>query len=295
MNYANENIFDEIVAGQSEYLLRIAYLYVKDWQVAELLSLSDNTVKTRLNQKMGDTKNRANHLIAKINNKKRQSNRNKKSPSRIPYFLTLGSFAVLMALFFLMNPFDLYQENTSDDPTLVADELKSYFRQSGDVAYYIGRGMEYASYQLETIGLDENYVQTIKVNDGTALQFIYRITEDEIQLVYNGSAEQNTTQFELTELDQLPIISVVLKTPLENGETFDGKTVSFPETVDTPIGSFENAMKVSEKFAGATIHTYYVPNEGIVKADTENHTHETIAEWVKLDNRPMKELIITVQ
>lgn len=35
MNYADERIFDEIVAGQSEYLLRIAYLYVKDWQAAE--------------------------------------------------------------------------------------------------------------------------------------------------------------------------------------------------------------------------------------------------------------------
>ncbi|WP_206711511.1 sigma-70 family RNA polymerase sigma factor [Peribacillus faecalis] len=35
MNYSDERIFDEIVAGQTEYLLRIAYLYVKDWQAAE--------------------------------------------------------------------------------------------------------------------------------------------------------------------------------------------------------------------------------------------------------------------
>ena len=35
MRFSEELMFDEIVAEQSEYLLKIAYLYVKDWQSAE--------------------------------------------------------------------------------------------------------------------------------------------------------------------------------------------------------------------------------------------------------------------
>ena len=224
-----------------------------------------NEIKRQLDQKMGDTKNRANHLIAKINKEKRPSNRNRKSPSSIPYFLTLGSFAVLMALFFLMNPFDLFQENTSDDPTLVAVDLNSYFRKSGDVAYYEGIGSDIASYKVVTLWLSEHYVQHLITNDGAVVQRIFRITEDEIQLVYNKEINEPPMSFDSDELDQLPIIDVLLKAPLEDGNSFDGKAVSFPVTVDTPIGSFENAVKISEQMEDGVNDVFYVPNEGIVK------------------------------
>ena len=228
-----------------------------------------NEIKRQLDQKMGDTKNRANHLIAKINKEKMQSKQNRKSPAAIPYFLTLGSFIVLMALFFLINPFDLFQETTSDDsieePTLVAEDLKSYFRKSGDVAYYVGQGNEFASFKLETTWLDENYVQTVIDNGGGITQEIYRITANEIQLIYEEMIESTPIQFELNELENLPVVSVILQRPLENGKAFDGKTISLHVTVETPIGTFDNAVKVSEQYDGGLNHIYYVPNEGIVK------------------------------
>ena len=228
-----------------------------------------NEIKRQLDQKIGNTKDRANHLITKINKEKRQINRNKKSPARIPYFLTLGSFAILMALFVLINPFDLFQETTSDDsieePALVTDDLKSYFRKSGDVSYYEGIGSDIATYKVETSWLSEHYVQHLITNDGALVQRIFRITENEIQLIYNQEINEPPISFDSDELDQLPTIDILLKTPLKDGHTFEGKTVSFPETVDTPIGSFDNAVKISEQMEDGVNDIYYVPNEGMVK------------------------------
>jgi len=227
-----------------------------------------NEIKRQLDEKMGDTKSRSNNLIAKINKEKQQHRLHRKTPSSIPYFLTLGSFAVLIVLFFLMSPFDFFQETTSDDstdePALVAENLKSYFRNSGDIAHYEGSGSDMATYTVETTWLTDNYVQHVIENNGAIVQRIFRLTKDEVQFVYNQEVLVPES-FKKDELDQLPIISVLLKTPLEDGNTFYGKTVSFPETVNTPIGSFDNAVKISEQMEDGVNHVYYVPNEGIVK------------------------------
>lgn len=227
-----------------------------------------NEIKRQLDEKMGDTKSKANNLITKINKEKLQGRHKRKSPSSIPYYVTLGSFAVLIVLIFLMNPFDFFQDTTSDDPAEetvnVKDDLKIYFRKSGEIAYYKGVGSDSATYSVETTWLADNYVQHVIENDGAIVQRIFRITEKEVQFVYNQEVVE-PADFKADELDQLPVISVMFRTPLVYGDTFDGKTVSFPETVETPIGTFNNAVKISEQMEDGINHVYYVPNEGIVK------------------------------
>ena len=247
-----------------------------------------NEIKRQLDEKMGNTKEKANNLITKINKEKLQSHHKRKAPSSIPYYVTLGSFTALIILFFLMNPLDFFQETTSDDPAeesiIVKDDLKSYFRKSGEIAYYEGVGSDIATYSVKTTWLSDNYVQHVIENDGAIVQRIFRITDKEVQFVYNQEVVE-PADFKEDELEQLPVLSVLLKSPLEVGDTFDKKTVSFPEMVETPIGTFNNAIKTSEQMEDGVNHVYYVPNEGIVKTVyTFNDGDEVVSELVSVAN-----------
>ena len=230
-----------------------------------------NELKRQLNVKMGDTKGRAQNVMSKIEKNKRTQRPSKKS--WMPYFITVAVVGLACFLLFLLYPQN-DPNQTADDPIIeppmeeeVSKTLANYFLKSGETMYYAGEGNEYAPFQLTTTWLSENYVQQVIDNGGGITQQIYRITNDEIQLIYNEMIEFEPVSFELDELDTLETIEIMLKTPIKNGTEFDQKTMQYPVKVKVPFGTFENAVLVSEKSEMDTINEYYVEQYGLVKRE----------------------------
>lgn len=220
--------------------------------------------KRQLDVKMGDTKGRAQNVMSKIEKNKRLQRPSKKS--RMPYFATFTVVALASFLLFLLYP-QKEPNQTADDPAIEEEVLTNYFSKSEETMYFVGEGNEFASFQLTTTWLSENYVQQIIDNGGGIGQQIYRITNNEIQLIYSKMIELEPVSFNLDELDELETISVMLKTPFETGAEFDHKIMQYPTEVKVPFGTFGDAVLVTEEDETGTTKYYYVEQYGLVKRE----------------------------
>ena len=223
-----------------------------------------NELKRQLDVKMGDTKGRAQNVMSKIEKNKRLQRRPKKS--WMPYLATFTVVALACFLLFLLYP-QKEPNQTADDRTIEEEVLANYFSKSEETMYFVGEGNEFASYQLTTTWLSENYVQHVIDNGGSINQQIYRITNNEIQLIYNKPIELEPVSFNLDELDELKTISIMLKTPFETGDGFDRKIMQSPTEVKVPFGTFEDAILVTEQNETGTTKYYYVEQYGLVKSE----------------------------
>ena len=126
-----------------------------------------NEVKRQLNKKMGDTKERSQKIIMNVEQQKHQQTSKKKSS--FVYYVTFVSFAVLLGLFFMLNPFQVNIPVTAPTPNVGTSEepltedgilnLKSFFKQDGDVAYFIGDNLTFADFTETTTWLNDDYVK----------------------------------------------------------------------------------------------------------------------------------------
>lgn len=232
-----------------------------------------NEIKRQLDLKMGDTKERAQSVMKKFEHNKQT----KRSPKKLwmPYVISVAGIVLACFLLFLLYP-QLEQNQITGNPTStneppIEDEmpvtLANYFPKSEETMYYAGEGNEFASMQITTTWLSDQYVQQIIDNGGGITQQIYRITNNEIQLVYNEMMEFEPVSFELDELNALETISTILKAPIKSGTKFDHKTVQYPVKVKVPFGTFEDAVLVSEETEMDTMNYYYVEQYGLVKRE----------------------------
>ena len=224
-----------------------------------------NEFKRQLDVKMGDTEGRAQNVMSKI-----EKNKRLRRPSKKPRMPLLATFTVVALACFLL--FLLYPQKgpnqTADDPAIEEEVLlANYFSKLEETMYFVGEGNEFASYQLTTTWLSENYVQHVIDNGGSIGQQIYRITNNEIQLIYNKPIELEPVSFNLDELDKLKTISIMLKTPFETGDGFERKIMQSPTEVKVPFGTFEDAILVTEQNETGTTKYYYVEQYGLVKSE----------------------------
>ena len=94
------------------------------------------------------------------------------------------------------------------------------------------------------------------------MQHVYRITEDEIQLVYNEMFDHSPIEINLETLDALPVLSIVLREPFKDGLEFNHKTMTYPVQVKVPFGRFEHAVMTTETKDGFTEKNYYAEGYG---------------------------------
>ena len=256
-----------------------------------------NELKRQLDVKMGDTKGRAQSVMSKIEKNKRSQRPSKKL--WIPYFATFTVVALASFLLFLFYPQN-EPNQTADDPAIespVEDEvspiLASYFSKSEETMYFAGEGNEFASFQLTTTWLSGNYVQHVIDNGGSIAQQIYRITNNEIQLIYSKMIELEPVSFNVDELDELETISVMLKTPFKNGTAFDQKIMQYPTEVNVPYGTFEDAVLVIEEDETGTTKYYYVEQYGLVKSEFITEDGDTITSSLASLGEPPSQKIST--
>ncbi|MER2037727.1 MAG: hypothetical protein ABS944_06250 [Solibacillus sp.] len=237
-----------------------------------------NEVKRQLEKKMSDTKKRAESVMAKVEQQKRlqkpKNNVNKR------YYITFASFiALLGALLFVLNPWESSLSNTvanpppnetithpqlNEDDGDLTNSLRKYFKADGDVAYFLGSGNEYATFIETTTWLNEDFVEVMEDNSGATMRNIYHISEDAIELVFEEMVDASKTELTINQLNTFAPISTLLKWPLQNGETFEGKTVTFHSQFKTPYTTFENVIQITEPLENGENQDFFAENYGLI-------------------------------
>ncbi|WP_339196422.1 hypothetical protein MKY27_16610 [Solibacillus sp. FSL R5-0449] len=214
-------------------------------------------------------------FISKTSEKKRQNPKTKK-PKSLYYAIFTAIFA-LAALTIFLQPWstndankallpsneenDSSNEEIGEQPNL---PLRNYFKQDGDVAYFLGMGNEYASFKETTAWLFDNYVEVQEDNGGAVIQKVYHIQQNAIELVYEEIIEKEKKSFTLAQLNQLDSLHIILQWPIVSGETFENKSVTYPVNFKTPYKNYDNLIQISEAVEGGKNHFYYDDEDGLI-------------------------------
>ena len=159
-----------------------------------------------------------------------------------------------------------------------ASPLQLFFNEDQSIATFIETGNSLASFREETVWLTDYIVQK-KVDNGTAVVYsLFRITDEAIELVYEGETELTMT---IEEMTKLPIIELDLALPIAPGTSFGSWTITNVDvTVDTPFKSFTNVVEVVKETDGSTSYRYFAPGFGLIKqvevADNLTETSSTL-------------------
>ncbi|MEK3763894.1 hypothetical protein [Solibacillus sp. FSL K6-4121] len=230
-----------------------------------------NEIKRQLDKKMGDTKARSEKLMQSIENNKLQSPDKKFLSKR--YYATFTVFVALLVTLLYINPFETKAPTTST-PTLIGQQeqqdqsklnLKNFFKQNGDVAYFVGMNNEYASFKETTTWLSDEYVQLSIENGAIEKRKIYKITEDAIYLIFEDMPElQGDTEISKDLLDSLTPISTLLTADLKKMETIAENDVTYPTELNIPLQKFENVIQVTNESKDSTVEFYFAENFGLI-------------------------------
>lgn len=156
------------------------------------------------------------------------------------------------------------EESSSDD----VDPF-SFFMADGTTANFEGVGNEFATLSIRTEYLEEDYVALYEDNGGTTMLRVYRLSDDRVDLVKEEGEFYDDYTPTSEELEELEVISTYLEFPLEEGHTFDEKTiVETGATVETPYETFEDAFVIESSESETTTNTwYFVEGYGEVKRE----------------------------
>ncbi|WP_342525574.1 hypothetical protein MKY84_08690 [Chryseomicrobium sp. FSL W7-1435] len=146
-------------------------------------------------------------------------------------------------------------------------DLHTYFMPNQSAATFEGMGNEYATYTLNTQHLYENYIGTLEDNGGTVVQRIYRIEDTRIVKIFEEAEAYDADFPPLTELEAMPELETYLSLPFEEGNEFNGWTIT--ETsgmLTTPYQTFENVITLTREGEDqSTIERHFVEGFGEVK------------------------------
>lgn len=203
----------------------------------------------------------------------------KRSPVKLKssgtVYIAIASFATVLALFFLIGPWNNEAPVTSnpepDEENPVINEpeetsykelLQKFFKADGDVAHFQGFGHKTASFTETTTWINDDYVQTLVDNGFTTMQYIYRITDTDIRLVLSHMAYEAIAEPSIEELNAMDTIDLMLQAPFEQ-QSYDDFNIYKDVTIKTPYGTFSSIL-VSTSEQGLTINRYYVEELGLV-------------------------------
>ena len=232
-----------------------------------------NEVKRQLDKKMGDTKESTERIIMNVEQKKRTTLTKRKLP--IIYYVTFAAFAVLLGLSFFLNPFQTNDRVTAPTPNVEAPkephidddflDLKSFFKQDGDVAYFVGDFYnEFYSFSETTTWLNNHYVQLVNESgSGLITRQIYKVTSEKIELVLEDTPNNLNTP-SIDELETYMPISTLLTDSIEDGTTLADTSITYPVEFKTPYNIFHDVIQVTVKEEDSTFDYYYAKNFGLI-------------------------------
>lgn len=158
-------------------------------------------------------------------------------------------------------------EKPADKATGEQLPLKEYFLKDGKKAHYLGEGIEFATYDVETRWLSDNYVAHYVNNGGVEAQRVYRITDTAIELVVDEVVQGTKPDVPKVDwLDKVKPLEIVLQSPLTKGSKFDKWTVvKTDETIITPVATYNNVIVLEDKGKDYTDTRYFAKGVGEIK------------------------------
>ena len=173
-----------------------------------------NEIKYELDRYIGDTTK----LSAKIKKNVKTPQRTKKS-SPLPWIASIAALFIIGVLSFTFfsggNEKPIVAPPSEETPVVeqpqeksYVDQLKSMFHEDGQFSYFIGEVGEYSSHTQVTYWLNENHVQIIKDNTGSVMLELYRITDNEIQLLLSAMYNDGFTYNRLTSYKDFSTVFV---------------------------------------------------------------------------------------
>lgn len=229
-----------------------------------------NETKRQLDQYIGDTTENTKRVMAMVEQNKQKRSTTKRK-TLVPIFSTIATVAALLALFFIVNPFNKESAEPTEEKPLVTDEqyadtYRTLFKMNGDVAYFTGEGNEYATFTETTHWLNENfdYVSVTVDNGGSIIQSIYRITDKKLALVLMEEVSEPKLDYTLEQLKDLEEIDVIFEGPIEDGERPDGSVITTNITFKTPYKLFKEAISVKQFTDGTTTEIVYAKGLGVI-------------------------------
>lgn len=148
-------------------------------------------------------------------------------------------------------------------------DLKKFLKPDNTVANFLGDGNEFSSYTEKTTWLNDEFVETIVDNGGVSLMTIYKITKNQIEIVFKEPIDLDTPFPKIEELEVLEPIETYLATPIEEGTSFgQWKIVETNATIETPYKTFEKAIILEEKGENYVNRKYFVEGLGEIKTES---------------------------
>lgn len=157
-----------------------------------------------------------------------------------------------------------------------ASPLQLFFNEDKTIATFVGAGNDVSSFREETVWLTDHIVQKSIDNGEAVVYYIYRITDEAIELVHEGVTELTMT---IEEITKLPVIELYLALPIAQGASFGSWTITNVDvTVDTPFKSFTNVVEVMKETDGAKSYRYFAPGFGLIKQVESLETADDLIE-----------------
>ncbi|MGB3259494.1 DUF4652 domain-containing protein [Paenisporosarcina sp.] len=244
-----------------------------------------NDIKQQLITKIGDTSERSARVQQQVNLKKNQQQKEKKI--HWGYYVTIAAITGVLALGMNLLPsvlnVDPGQMNEPEPQEIVSpieeetepvvlekgeyyELLKQYFFPQESEVDFIG-GFENGGLNIQTLWLNDFYVQQILSYEGGTTKHIYRINGDQIELVYDEMIDGlPPSQISISELNKLLPLQIVIKAPFNPGDQFgDWTLIDTSGEVTTYYESFSNVLILENAYDDSRIRKYFVKDYGMVK------------------------------
>jgi len=159
-------------------------------------------------------------------------------------------------------------EKPEEQPAANVDP-HDFFMPDASIATFLGEGNEYASFTLRTVYMDDQHIATYEDNGGTVILKVYRVGENEVELVKEQAEFYEDFVASSDELEALQPIRTYLTLPLEVGTVIEDWTVTeTATTVKTAFQNFENVSVLESEETENTINkTYFAEGYGEVKRE----------------------------
>lgn len=123
-------------------------------------------------------------------------------------------------------------------------------------------GFENGGYSITVEIIEDDLVQIREKNTATAVVYVYRVSKDEITLVFKDveNYEENVSYISTQENCN----NIILKTPIEVGTKWENKTITGVDVSITTDTGVYNAIEITEDNG---YKEYFAPGIGLVKSE----------------------------
>jgi hypothetical protein len=162
------------------------------------------------------------------------------------------------------------KDNGSPPPTVIdkkEETLLDFFPTQPVEKQFEGLGNEFAQYTETFFEPPGSIYPSIIDNGGTRILRLYKVTKEEISIVYEQPEFYEETPPPASSLEAEFVNNPILKLPLEVGNTFGEWTiVQVNESLTVPYGSFKEVVIIEKTDeTGGIQRQYWVEKHGKIK------------------------------